>query len=132
MGEEFGVVSRDFSERALDGERAIDPVSEAWRAVEADWSSTEAHRRFLAVCDSLDRLAEAGRRYRIVKETDPNRRAAAEARIEELLGLAMKRVRLDRTEPSQRRSRLEWVALGLSIVLVTAAILSALRMFPHG
>jgi len=106
-------------------------IETAWGAVEADWESAEAHKKFLALADSLDRLAEAGKRYRAVKEKDPARSAAADKHIDQLLGLAMKRVRIDKVEPSKQRSRVEWIALGLSIVLISAALFSALRMIAH-
>jgi hypothetical protein len=105
-----------------------DPVEVAWAAVEASWESAEAHKKFLVLCDSLDRLAEAGRRYRAVKEASPERRAEAERRIDELLGLAMARVRVDKVEPTKARSRVEWIALGLSLVLLSAALFSMVRM----
>ncbi|MFN9812369.1 MAG: hypothetical protein ACK6CU_22360 [Deltaproteobacteria bacterium] len=109
-----------------------DPIEAAWAAVEARWDSAEAHKKFLVLCDSLDRLAEAGQRYRRVRDGDPGRREEASRRIDELLGLAMTRVRVvDRIEPAKVRSRIEWVALGVSIVLITAAVLSMMRMLGH-
>jgi hypothetical protein len=105
-----------------------DPIEEAWAAVEARWDSPEAHKKFLVLCDTLDRLAEAGQRYRRIKETDPARRAEASKRIDELLGFAMARVKVDKVEPAKVRSRVEWIALGVSIVLVTAAVVSMMRM----
>ena len=108
-----------------------DPIETAWAAVEADWESADAHKKFLALCDSLDRLAEAGKRYRAAKEKDASRRAGADKHIEQLLGLAMKRVRVDKVEPGKQRSRVEWIALGLSLVLISAALFSALRMIAH-
>ncbi|MBN8615769.1 MAG: hypothetical protein J0L92_34560 [Deltaproteobacteria bacterium] len=108
-----------------------DPIEAAWAQVEASWESAEAHKKFLVLCDSFDRLAEAGRRYRAVKDADPKRRVEAEKRIEELLGLAMVRVRVDKVEPGKVRSRVEWIALGVSIVLVSAAVVSMLRMLGH-
>ncbi len=105
-----------------------DPVEQAWAAVESDWGSAEAHKKFLVLCDTLDRLPEAGKRYRAIKESSPERRAEAERRIDELLGFAMARVRLDKVEPAKTRSKVEWVALGLSIVLFSAALFSMMRM----
>lgn len=107
---------------------AGDALEAAWAAVEAGWDKPEAHKKFLALADGLDRLADAGRRYRAVKEADPARRDAAARQIDQLLGLAMKRVRVDKVEPTKSRSRVEWIALGVSIVLISAALFSALRM----
>ena len=119
------------SERAASAAAVLregDPIEEAWAAVEASWDSPEAHKKFLVLCDTLDRLAEAGQRYRRIKETDPARRAEASKRIDELLGFAMARVKVDKVEPAKVRSRVEWIALGVSIVLVTAAVVSMMRM----
>lgn len=106
-----------------------DPVEDAWAAVLARWDSAEAHKKFLVLCDTMDRLGEAGRRYREIRDGDPSRRAEAEKRIDDLLGFAMARVRVDKVEPAKTRSRIEWIALGVSIVLVSAAVISMLRMF---
>jgi flagellar basal body-associated protein FliL len=40
----------------------------------------------------------------------------------------MARVKVDKVEPAKVRSRVEWIALGVSIVLVTAAVVSMMRM----
>lgn len=112
------------AEAASDG----DPIDAAWAVVEASWESAEAHKKFLVLSDSLDRLADAGRRYRAVKDADPKRRAEAAKRIDELLGFAMARVRVDKVEPGKVRSRVEWIALGVSIVLISAAVVSMMRM----
>ncbi len=111
-----------------EGPTSGDPVEDAWAAVEAHWESPEAHKKFLVLCDSLDRLGDAGRRYRAIKDTDPKRKAEAQKQIDALLGFAMRRVQVDKVEPTKARSRVEWIALGLSIVLMFAAIASMLRM----
>ncbi len=116
------------SESAAPTSSDSDPMEAAWAAVEAQWDTAEAHKKFLVLSDSLDRLAEAGKRYRAIKDRDPKRRAEAEKRIEELLGFAMARVRVDKVEPGTARSRVEWIALGVSIVLISAAVVSMMRM----
>lgn len=115
-------------EREVAPPGAEDAVEAAWTEVESHWGSAEAHKRFLVLADSLGRLAEAGRRYRDVKERDPARRADAEKRIEELLGFAMARVRVDKVEPGKARSRIEWVALGVSLVLIVAALRAMMQL----
>ena len=103
-------------------------IERAWAEVEAAWTQPETHKRFLIVCDSLDRLAEAGTRYRSVKETDPERRAMAEQQIDALLGLAMTRLKVDKTEPRKGRSRVEWIGIGLAAVLLFVALVQLMRL----
>ena len=121
--------SRDIAlETRYSAPMSDDPIERAWAEVEAAWSQPEAHKRFLLVCDSLDRLAEAGRRYRVVKDTDPERRAAAEKQVDALLGLAMTRVKTIKTEPRKGRSRVEWVGIGLAAVLLFVALVQLMRL----
>ena len=92
-----------------------DAIEVAWRTLEASWEDDAAHRAFVGLCLAQDRLSEAGQRYRQVKETDPARRAEAERRIERLLGLAMQRLEIHRSEPPRRARRVIFlVALALS------------------
>jgi len=105
-----------------------DSIEHAWAEVEAAWETPEAHKRFLLLCDSLDRLAEAGTRYRAVKNGDTERRAVAEKQIDALLGLAMTRVRADKTEPRRGRSRVEWIGIGLAVVLLSMALIQLMRL----
>ena len=105
-----------------------DSIERAWAEVEAAWSEPEAHKRFLVVCDSLGLLAEAGRRYRAVKEGDPERRAVAEKQIDALLALAMTRMTADKTEPRTGRSRVEWLGIGIAVVLLSVALIQLMRL----
>lgn len=108
--------------------RDEDALEAAWADVEARWDAPEAHKKFLFLADQLDRLAEAGRRYRAVRDADEARRVEASKRIDELFGYAMRRIQVERTPPSAGRSRIEWIGLGLSVVLITAALYAMVRM----
>ncbi len=103
-------------------------LDEAWQRALERWEDDAAHERFVALADLLDRLGEAGRRYRAMREADPSRRADVERRIQLVLARAMARVEVDRARPTSARSRVEWIGIGLSIVLITAAIVALLRM----
>jgi len=107
-----------------------DPIDTAWAEVEADWSSEAAHKKFLTLCASLDRLAEAGKRYRAVKESDPERAEVATAQIDRLLGLAMQNLQVLKSEPRTRSGKqvLFLIALGISGALVVTALMAMLRM----
>ena len=97
-----------------------DPFESAWRELEARWDDPDAHRKFIALCNAADALAEAGRRYRRVREQDSERREEAERRTDEILGLAMQRITALRTEPPQRRGTLLVIA-----TLVAGAVIGA-------
>lgn len=107
-----------------------DPVDVAWREVQADWASERAHKKFLTLCASLDRLAEAGKRYRAVKDSDPDRAEVASEQIDRLLGLAMQNLQVLKSEPKTRSGKqvLFLIALGISGALVVTAVMAMLRM----
>ena len=79
----------------------MDPIDRAWAEVEANWEDDEAHKRFMALAATLDRLKDAGTRYREVREKDPARADAAGERINELLSRAMVRL-MSNAQPSKR------------------------------
>ncbi|AKF07291.1 hypothetical protein [Sandaracinus amylolyticus] len=98
-------------------------LERAWNDVLAAWDDGDRHKRFLVLAETTDRLAEAGRRYREVKEHDPERRAEAERRIDEILGRAMARMKvIEQRDEKPSRSKLEWVAFGVSAALIAAAL----------
>jgi hypothetical protein len=104
-----------------------DDLEREWARVVASWDDDKAHDRFLVLCDSSDRLAVAGRRYREVRETDPARAAEASRRIDDILSRAMAHISVMRTERAPRRSPIEWVALGVSSALLAALLWQILR-----
>ncbi len=97
-----------------------DPIDEAWARLEEQWDDAEAHRRFIGLCATLDRLPEAGRRYREVRETDPERREVARAQIDRLLTYAMQSLEAVRTPPSASRGRA--ILLAVAFVLTVGMI----------
>ena len=108
-------------ERAAD---PIDPLDAAWAEVEARWDDAAAHKKFLALADTLDRLADAGQRYRRERESDPLRAERAKQQIDQLVGLAMTRIAMDRAPPPKTRRRLDFIAFGISAALIASAIWS--------
>jgi len=109
--------------------RAVDPIEEAWARVEAEWGNEDAHRRFVGVCMALDRLPEAGQRYRKVRETDPARRDDAARQIDRLIALATQQLQDTRVEPAstEHKRTLTWAAFFIMLVLMGAGILLAVR-----
>lgn len=106
-----------------------DPIEPAWAEVEDAWEDEAVHRKFLTLCAATDRLAEAGRRYRQVKETDPERAAMAERQIDRVLGMAMQSLSALKTERPRRSGRtvLFLIAVVVSLTLVVTALWTMLR-----
>jgi hypothetical protein len=107
----------------------VDPIEEAWAQVEADWGNADAHRRFVGVCVALDRLPEAGKRYREVRETDPARREDAAKRIDTLIALATQQLQDTRVTPpsTEHKRTLTWAAFLIMLVLMGAGLLLLMR-----
>jgi len=100
-------------------------LEDAWTAVDEDWEDDDVHKRFIAVCDALGRLDEAGARYRAMKESDPERAEEAERRIGQILTRALATLQSQRVEPTDApRRRLFWV----STVVFLAIVLSTMWM----
>ncbi len=70
-----------------------DPIAKAWSRVEAAWEDDEEHRRFVALCVALERLPEAGQRYRQVCDTNSARKDEAHRRIDALIAVATEKLR---------------------------------------
>jgi hypothetical protein len=104
-----------------------DEIERAWNDVLAAWDDDQAHRRFLVLAESREKLAEAGRRYRETRDNDPARRAEAERRTEEILGRVLAQFAVRRESPANTGRRLEWAGLGLSIALIAAALWQIVR-----
>lgn len=109
--------------------RFVDPIDEAWAKVEAEWGNDDAHRRFVAVCVALDRLPEAGKRYRRVREADPARRDEAMKRIDTLIVLATQQLQDTRVQPAstEHKRTLTWAAFLIMLVLMGVGMLLLLR-----
>jgi hypothetical protein len=107
----------------------VDPIEEAWARVEADWGNEGAHRRFVGVCVALDRLPEAGKRYREVRESDPARRDDAAKQIDTLITLATRQLQDTRVKPpaTKHKRTLTWAAFLMMLVLMGAAVLLLAR-----
>jgi hypothetical protein len=103
-----------------------DPFDAAFREVEARWGEEAAHRKFIAFCAAQGALAEAGRRYRKVREEDPARSEEARRRIDAILASAMQTMELTRSDAKPPSNRLRWV-VGACVCLALLALLSILR-----
>lgn len=121
----------DRSEEARATIRRVDDdaIDAAWRRVEERWDDEKAHSAFLTLSASADRLAEAGRRYREVRERDPERAEVATAQIDRLLGLAMQNLSALKTERNPRSAKnvMLLVAMGVSGAMIASALWALLR-----
>jgi hypothetical protein len=99
-----------------------------WERVLGAWDEPDAHKRFLVLADTSGRLALAGKRYRDAKDADPARGPIADQQIDRILGLAMAQMKaIEKTEPGKGRSKVEWIAFGVSAALIAAALYQLLR-----
>lgn len=110
--------------------RVEDPIEAAWAKLVEEWDDDDAHARFLALASALGHLAEAGRRYRAVRDEGSARSARASAQIDRLLGLAMKGLEATKTEVSPRRGKttLLLMAIGVSGAIIVTALALLLRV----
>jgi hypothetical protein len=108
---------------------SLDPIEEAWARVQAEWGNEDAHRRFVGLCVALNRLAEAGKRYREVRETDPTRRDHAARQIDALIALATTQLQDTRVRPTstEHKRTLTWVAFFIMLLLMGAGVWFLMR-----
>lgn len=113
------------------GEGVDDRFERAWQHVEASWEDAAAHRQFLAFCSAEGALAEAGRRYRYVRDHHPERAGQADLQLNAVLGLAFASMDLAATSRARpRKPRALWVTVGVVLTLVgfvALRVLGALR-----
>jgi len=102
----------------------VDPIEEAWARVEAEWGNEDVHRRFVGLCVALDRLPDAGKRYRQVREADPARREHATKQIDALIALATQQLQDTRVRPTstEHKRTLTWAAFFIMLVLMGAGV----------
>jgi hypothetical protein len=106
-----------------------DPVTTAWEKLQEDWGDPEAHKRFIALCLTRERLAEAGRLYREVRDQDDDaeRRAEAERQIDRILTHALSTLEVMKSPPAPKRNTaLLLVATVIFVLLVGTATLAVM------
>lgn len=96
--------------------------------MESEWQDAERHEQALLTADTLDRLGELGRRYRVVREEGGERAALAEQYSAMVVQRALGRLVASPSAPPGK-SRAEWILMGVSIALFAAALFSMLRTF---
>jgi hypothetical protein len=102
-------------------------VDAAWRRLEQDWASEEAHRRFIAFCAMHGALDQAGRHYRNVRDTDPARRDAASLRLHAVMEAAVEQLSRPKVPRSSKSRRLMWLMVGACGFAIIRAVLALLH-----
>ena len=102
-------------------------IEAAWRKLDQDWSSDEAHRRFIALCSQRGALEEAGRRYRAVRDADPARQADAAPRLDAVMAAALEQLAQTRAPTPPPTRRIMWLMVGACGFVIIQAVLALLR-----
>ncbi len=98
-------------------------LESTWADVLANWKDDQAHRRFITLCSATGRLDHAGRCYRGIGETEPNKKEEAERRISVILGLSAEMLnQLRGPRPAGRPHRGLFVGIGLSLAMMFYAL----------
>jgi hypothetical protein len=105
-------------------------IEAAWQRVLESWGDPEAHRKFVALCASLGALAEAGTRYREVREKDPARAEVAAAQISRIVAAAVSNLEPLRTPPRKRPPIALYVIAALVAAALLAGVFYALEALP--
>jgi hypothetical protein len=107
------------------------PIDAAWRRLEQEWSSDDAHRRFIAFCAAQEALDQAGRRYRAVRDGDPTRREDAARRLDAVMAAAMQQLARARSPGPAPKRRIMWLMVGACGFVILQAVLALLRRGSH-
>lgn len=106
-----------------DSPESGDPIERAWEEVDRSWEDEALHARLLEVGRSVGRLGEVGRRYREVRERNPDRAAVAGRQIDRIVGIAMSGL-VPSPPDEQRVTRRIVVGVGIVVALVLVMIAS--------
>jgi len=113
------------SERALETSASEGVLDTAWEKVEADWEDDDVHQKFVALCDTLGRLDEAGARYRAIAAEDESRAARAEKSIKMVIARAMIGLQAMQSEPTDRPRKIIYgVGLLVAATLLIVTLLA--------
>jgi hypothetical protein len=95
-----------------------DEIEKAWLDVLANWHDEQAHKRFIALCSSLERLDLAGGYYRQISDADPDRREEAKKRISDIIAASTELLYGQIREPPRRQTKLFIGALIMSVSMI--------------
>jgi hypothetical protein len=94
----------------------------AWAAVRSRWADDDAHRAFLDACRELPELAEAGRRYKVVLDDEPQDEVARRWRDEVVKrATVLAFAQLPRTRPARATPALWRTLAGVVFAAAAAA-----------
>ena len=130
----FALIARS----ALNPERGLlrsgvsdDPLACAWEKVLEAWDEAPPHAAYIELAAQLDRLAEAGRAYRDVRDSDPEREERAAAMIEQIIVRAVATMDFRRPETAPRHKTQRRVVVAVAMIvaalLIGTAYIAAMR-----
>ena len=106
----------------------------AWKKLESEWQDENAHKRFIALAQTLKRLDFAGKCFREVKEKDASRAERAQQSIDAIVTAAMANMHLqqptfNRDDIAVWRRRLTFVAVAVMIIIMAVAVFGFISLF---
>ena len=118
------------AEPKAEGGESQDAVFEAlWsRCLEA-WDDDKPHTALLDHALKAQKLPELAGRYRTIKETDPDKAARAEKKINGIVVAATQMLMAQKT-PARTKTPLSWT-LSLAIVVLLVSIWMYFQLFPR-
>lgn len=102
---------------------ALDPLETAWTELLARWGDDDKHRAFVALASALERLPDAGARYRALRD-DPARGEAARKGLERVLAAAMARLTPTRREPARPRGNFMLPVTALAVLWIGTLVVA--------
>lgn len=103
-----------------------DPIEVSWAKVQAHWTEDQVHRSFISLASTLDRLADAGGKYRSVRDNDAERGEDARRRIDQLFAEAAQGLRIAHPETKQLVRAHKVIKLSIILALAGLALLTLL------
>ncbi len=109
---------------SADDEPVSEAVTAAFRHLADHWDDEEAHRRFIALCQTLGALSYAGGQYRHICDLHDAREAMARRQIDAVIASAAVEL-FSQREPARRRAP---ILLIVSMIISGAAFLYTLKL----
>ena len=96
-----------------------------WKRVLEAWDEEAPHADILELALRTDMLAELAGRYRTIKDSDPERAARAEARLDAIVSAATQLLTLRRSPPPRKTSGWSTLSAAVCCLVLIAQMLWA-------
>ena len=120
---------QNTSETILDAtqEQSIDL---AWQKVLENFSDENSHRRFLILCQAMGKLSEAAKRYREIKDRDPEHADTADKQLEKVLAAAVAALSASRSEKLKPAlNKMTVFAIGVFLMMLFFVVWGLRKIF---